>query len=258
MNSCAHLYAKGPDVDLGQQENYVCLSDLASESEEIQPYFIKQRCERWLEIRKTARATGSTLHAALGLNSLKTQLQHFDYVINGLDKPSVDVQTTGRMQYGVDQEIDGIATLVSKVLPIFCPDVTYVEEGCYIEYSDNRTLLIVSPDGSGRKDMMGETVLAFEFKCPFPGKVFITPVHYSLPSYYILQVLSEMVVLNTDSLLYLCYHEETSTVLKVTFSERLWSLVWEELVSVYGTEKPKRPARKSSKLIEIKAEMDIF
>ena len=258
MNSCGHLYARAPEVNLGQQENFVCLSDVASESEEVQPCYIKQRCERWLEIRKTARATGSTLHAALGLNSLKTQLQHFDYVVNGLEKPSVDNQAKQRMQYGTDHEIDAVATLVSKVLPIFCPDVTYVEEGCYIEYNDNHTLLIVSPDGSGHKDIMGKTVLAFEFKCPFPGKVFTTPVHYSLPSYYILQVLSEMVVLRTDTLLYLCYSEETSTVLEVTFSEHLWSLVWQELVSVYGTKKPTRPMRKSSKLIEIRAEMEIF
>ena len=140
LNSCSHLYARASEVDLGQQENFVCLAELSSETDEIDPCFVKQRSDRWLNLRKMARATGSTLHAALGLNSLKAQLYHFDYVMNGIEKPSFDDASQERMQYGVDHEIDAIATLVSKVLPIFFPDITFVEEGCYIEYLNTITM----------------------------------------------------------------------------------------------------------------------
>ena len=58
---------------------------------------------------------------------------------------------------------------------------------------------VVSPDGSIRKTITVNNitssvpVIGVEIKCPYPGKVYSTPVHYRLPEYYIPQILSEMV-----------------------------------------------------------------
>lgn len=52
---------------------------------------IKQRTDVWLEMRKCAMVTGSTIHGALGLDGLAKQKEHFDKVICGLpDKEKSD------------------------------------------------------------------------------------------------------------------------------------------------------------------------
>jgi hypothetical protein len=39
----------------------------------MDPQHIKQRSDKWFDIRKAARVTGSTMHSALGLRGLKEQ-----------------------------------------------------------------------------------------------------------------------------------------------------------------------------------------
>ena len=259
LNSCRHLYAMGSEIDLTKKSNFVCLKSQTSDETEIRdPQFVKQRGEQWMKIRGLAKATGGTLHNALGLNSLKAQLEHFDNVMHKIEKTPVDESTKQKMQNGTDHEIDAVATLVSKVLPIYYPDLTFIEEGCYVLRENGRPLIVVSPDGSGRKNVSDKASVGFEFKCPYPGKTFTTQVHYTLPSYYVLQVLAEMVSLNTDKLLYMCYSAESSTVFKINFSEKLWSLVWNEINVLYGTENPKRPVKRSDNLHEIQREISTF
>ena len=36
------------------------------------------------------------------------------------------------MQNGVDHEIDAVATMDGKALPIYYPKLTFVEEGCFV------------------------------------------------------------------------------------------------------------------------------
>ena len=82
------------------------------------------------------------------------------------------------MTYGVENEINAVATFVSKVLPVFFPNVTYVEEGCCLQLYGNAPFLLVSPDGSGREiNSNGDSRVVFglEIKCPFPGKIYTTP-----------------------------------------------------------------------------------
>jgi hypothetical protein len=48
-------------------------------------------------------------------------------------------------------EIDAIATIVAKVLPVYFPNKVFVEEGCYVIPGDNYNILgVLSPDGSIR------------------------------------------------------------------------------------------------------------
>jgi hypothetical protein len=45
----------------------------------------KQRTDRWLQLRKESRVTGSTLFRALGLATLREQQEHFDCVYYGIE-----------------------------------------------------------------------------------------------------------------------------------------------------------------------------
>ena len=88
------------------------------------------------------------------------------------------------MEYGSENVINAIATLVSKVLPVFWPNPHYVEEGRYpISAGEPGVPMVISPDGSCRESVNERAIFAVEGKCPMPGKIFTTLVFYSCPKY---------------------------------------------------------------------------
>ena len=68
LHAKQHLYVLGKVVNLTVQENFY---ELTEDREASLPRYIKQRTEMWHNIRKTAKATGSTINTALGLDSSK-------------------------------------------------------------------------------------------------------------------------------------------------------------------------------------------
>lgn len=80
LNGVPRLYTETKIIYLGEQENYVCLNGQTF-PDGTESRYVKQRTERWHDIRKTAKVIGSTAHAALGLDTLKRQKEHFDYAI---------------------------------------------------------------------------------------------------------------------------------------------------------------------------------
>lgn len=251
-------FVKDGIVNMSLQENYLhlteCEIDLNNES---QFRFVKQRSQIWHSIRNTARVTGSTINDAICLGTLKRQREHFDEVVFKKPKPEPSAAVKEKMRYGTDNERHAIATLVGKILPVYNPELKYVEEGCYRSSLDG-TLVVISPDGSCRSSCESQAVVGIECKCPFPGKTFTTQVFYSLPKYYVTQVLSEMYALKTDLLYVLCYSEESTTVLKVTFDADLWRDIQNEIQRVYGGQKPIRPPKKSETSKAIQLKIDTF
>ena len=55
---------------------------------------------------------------------------------------------------------------------------------------------------------------------PFPSEIQL-PVHYVLPEYYVAECLTEMVVLEIDTLIYASYSKESTRFLKVHFDQFL-------------------------------------
>ena len=49
---------------------------------ENNPQYVKQRCDKWKELRKKSRVTGSTMHNALGLQNLKEQKLHYNKFVS--------------------------------------------------------------------------------------------------------------------------------------------------------------------------------
>lgn len=139
---------------------------------------------------------------------MKKQKEYFDKVICKVEEEKSN-QVKKNMEYGTNNEINAIATLVTKVLPVLHPCLEYREEGCIPLYREDKFTMIVSPDGSleGNSEVESKTTeMAIELKCP------VSNLHTNVPERYILQCLSEMYALQVHKLLYLCWRPDVSSV----------------------------------------------
>ena len=251
-------FCQGQTLSLQHQNNYIHLRESKENQDVINTRHIRQRTDAWLKLRSTAKVTGSTLNNAIGLGTLKAQQEHFDSVVYNNPKPAPSESTKECMEHGTVNEINAIATLVGKVLPVYWPNLQYVEEGCFQIFTEESGVsVVISPDGSCRESVNAPSVFAIECKCPMPGEVFTTPVFYSIPKYYVPQLLAEMKALNSTELLFVCYTKESTTVHKVQFCEELWQLIIDETENVYGSN-PSRPKKKSATVVDIANMINTF
>jgi hypothetical protein len=169
---------------------------------------IKQRSQSWHEIRNTAFITGSTIYQSIGLDGLKRQRQHFDKVVCGIPEPEPSIDQKRAMEHGTDNEINGVATLVGRILPVIAPTLEFHEEGCVCIKDKDTMIMVVSPDGSLYISETKEIIAGVEIKCPV-GKV-----HSSVPVRYYLQCLSEIKALGVEFLYYVCWTQEITSVVK--------------------------------------------
>lgn len=214
LNKSGFLFSTSNVIDLKHQANYVHLSEssqpgmpemtdeenmMDSPIDKESFRTVKQKSHLWYQVRSKATFTGSTLYAALGLDTLKKQTEQFDFVRFKKQKSQeVNEDVRQRMALGIDNEINAVSTLVSKFLPVFYPDLLFVEDGFYWA-THNAESLVVSPDGSCcTTDLVPK--LWIEIKCPFPtdDNTYKTPVFYYVPKYYVTLILSEMFVLKTE------------------------------------------------------------
>ena len=250
------------DVDHSSQNNWIGLKPPEMLSPEHQiPRYTQQRTDQWKERRSVFRVTGSTLHSALGLRKLKQQKLHYDKVIYGKEE-IFDANVLEKLQHGVQNEVNAVATLTGIILPFLFPkeSIGYVEEGwCELDGSE-RPLMLVSPDGSIRDLPLEDDVqprFAVEIKCPFPKPDKI-PVCYEVPQYYVCQLLAEMAALEVRQLLFVCYSGRSSTVFLVNFDDDLWEKIFQEADKLYGIANPKRPSTTSKFSDNTKERLKIF
>eukprot|EP00058_Branchiostoma_floridae_P000620 XP_002586108.1 hypothetical protein BRAFLDRAFT_110010 [Branchiostoma floridae] len=198
---------------------------------------IPQGTPEWHTIRSSARVTGSQLHKALGLESLKAQKEYFDRAVKKAgNTPSFSEEQKRAMAHGVEHEIDAAATLATKILPALEPNLLVYEEGCIIMKQDDKPFLVVSPDRSLRSSQ-NCTVSAVEIKCPYTADV-----HDNIPFRYLSQLHAEMAALQCPVLLYLSYKADCTNVFKVTADTGLWADIWQAAVSQYGGSNPVKPS----------------
>ena len=247
INKCETQYLPGSSVsiDLGKQTNYVCLRamtpdtlsalDLACVSSRI-----KQRTAEWHIIRNQARVTGSTLFSALGLKTLKQRKVRYDYVFSGIPK-EFSHQSQEAMKHGTENKKNGVATLLTKILPALYPNHTYVEDGCEIMREGNFKI-VVSGDGSLQSSEDPGNQIAVEIKCPVPNKLYATDVHYQLPLRYSNQVISEMGSKGCKEFLYLSYTPSSTTVIKGHMDWGLFTEIRDLACDMYK-EDGKRPTK---------------
>ncbi|VDI16343.1 Hypothetical predicted protein [Mytilus galloprovincialis] len=264
INDVSFLYCRGKICYLSEQQNYVCITGIQNNTikrddvSSLDTTFVKQKSTAWKTIRSFAKVTGSTCFDALGLGGLKKQKEHFEYVFSGKEKTEPSPEVKKYMQHGTVNEINCVATLVSKVLPVFYPTQSYFEEGCKVDYLDNNFMLLVSPDGSLRSSCEfggKKPCFAVEIKCPYPGNVYKPKVYYELPHYYVPQILSEMSVLETNCIIFLCYSLESTIVFEADFDSMLWDQIMSRLIQCYGKADSKCPTKLPSDLKEFQEKM---
>ena len=85
IRSIAQYFPLGTCINLKLQGNCATLIPpdkiIIGDDEVLNPEFTKQGSDEWLENRKKGVITGSTANAALGLDTVKKQKEHFKYYI---------------------------------------------------------------------------------------------------------------------------------------------------------------------------------
>ena len=239
-------YTLGDKVNIDQCANFQELAEGVSSSSDTR--MVKQRTDEWKAIREKAKITGSTFFKAIGLDGLQKEKEHFEEVICHVPPKPFSAAVQEMLDYGTINEQNAVATMVGKVLPVIEPSVRFYEEGC-VELDGS--FMVVSPDGSLRRaDSFDSTTAAIELKCP------VKQMHKKLPPRYLLQCLAEIEALNVDSLLYLSWRPDTSSVFKLNRDSDLFERSYELAKHIYGNENPKKPTKLSTEVKALKEEIE--
>ena len=136
----------------------------------------------------------------------------------------------------MNNEINAVATVVGKFVPVKEPQLNFCEEWLIsIEQDDGGIFMVVSPDGRLRKDKnLNATEVAVEIKC------LVKKVHTVFPPRYLLQCLSEIQALNARYLSYVSWTEDETTIFKVNRNDDILTKPVKIAVNVYGGENPKK------------------
>ena len=255
-NDSDNNFAHGNSVDMGTQLNFVELKAPEEVKTGLTPETTKQRSDKWHELRKEVKLTGSSLHRGLGLDGLKRQKEHFNKVYCDLNQDFSEEQKKC-MHWGVENEIHATATFASVVMPVLFPGMVLHEEGAHFIIDDGRPLIEVSPDGSMRNDA---EIIGIEIKCPVPEKKYATDVHYQVPVRYGGQCLAEMQALNGGRCkqIYVCWSPKSTTVFELKNDQNVWDQIIAETNNTLYTGNPRSPTRRSAESKRLSEEMTKF
>ena len=92
---------------------------------------VKQRSTIWHDLRSQFMVTGSTLFDAAGFGGLSNRRSLFDHVHIGKSMPTPSEEVQKAMAHGSKNEINAIATICTKVLPVYFPQLDFVEVGVF-------------------------------------------------------------------------------------------------------------------------------
>ena len=109
INETHELYNTTGIVHFHEQPNLRILMD----PEEVSDFFeendntvyVKQRTEIWAKIREMCSVMGSTMHKALGLNTLQDQKLHYDIKFHGKEQPAPTEEVKKMLNYGTENEV---------------------------------------------------------------------------------------------------------------------------------------------------------
>ena len=214
--------------------------------------YIKQRTVEWEVLKSTARVTGSTLNAAIGLDTLARQKQHHYEFVCGHGRCVTDPHVQQCLKHGSDNEVNIITTLVSLIMPAFLPMCyCYFEVGpVIIQYG--RIKIVISadrtircPNGKTCKNYAkhGERVIVLEFKSPFPMKENPNVTVYDTPPHHVPQLLVELKAWSSSELWLLCETQKSVTVFRCYDENTLIDTMLETADELYGGDKPVVPTR---------------
>ena len=266
------MFSESKLVDLHLQNNAHFL--FSSERNEL--YFdlsikensdiVKQRSAKWFAMRKNVKVTGSTLHAALGLESLAEMKQHHYQFIKKRPKPPFPEEINVRLKYGQENEKHALATVIGGLMPAYKPKCFSFQEvgSVFIQVYGDEDFMLVSPDGivrclggdncPSKKCIEDHSLLPIEAKCVFPDSTKPLQPMYNLPNRYVPQCLSEMAAYGAQNMWFVSYTVTSLSLIRVHFDEELWKLMLTVAYDLHGGAKPKVPVKlhKDTKLLKVK------
>ena len=213
------------------------------------------------------------MYKALGLETLKVQKEHFDVHVKGKQAKTVTPEVQRMMDYGTENEIHAIATLVALILPAVRPPCFSVYELGSFSINDNiENVLITSPDGLAQCSQ-GENCeykqlhthihnkIGIEYKCTFQSdKSTKSPNYpsYELPVRHVPQVLSTMAVLDCSQLLLITFTPTSVSVIIVDFDPELWNKLWSKVCFLFDSKNPSIPKRLDLPIKQMRSQLVNF
>ena len=226
---------------------------------------IKQQLEKWFNVRKKAKVTGSTMYNALGLSSLGDLKQHHYQFLKKRSPPPFSDEVKKRMKYGQENEKNALAAVIGGLLPAFLPNCfSFLEVGpSFISVFREENFMEVSPDGllrcmvreecTNRNMPEHSSPVPVEAKCIYPDQSKPVEPMYQIIQRYVPQTLVEMAIYKVLVLWLISFTEISTVFMKVSFKEALWVQMLKIAHDLHGGEKPKvltklHPDRKELKV----------
>ena len=277
LNNVRHWIPETQHVFLQNQPNYFSLlpperlSHLLDLEDRNHFRSVKQRSDEWYNLRKKSRLTGSTMYKALGLDTLRAQKEHFDVYVKGKQPKPILPQVQEMMNYGTENEINAIATLVGLILPALRPPCFSVYElGCFsISGHHTEHLLVVSPDGLAQcsqienceyRESHSQThnKLGIEYKCIFQSETSPNYPSYELPVRHVPQVLCTMAVLECTQLLLVTFTPSSVSVIIIDFDQVLWNKLFSKACELFDKPNPPIPTKVDPAIKLLRSELVEF
>ena len=237
---------------------------------ESEPYskYCSQYSTLWWKLRKKALITGSTLYKGLGFDTLKAEREHMNVFVKKRPAPHIPREVQKYMEFGKNNEVHVISTLVGTLLPALKPSCyNFYEVGPkFIQGKTCKHIIEVSPDGmiqcpqgsNCSKREIGDTHkrLMVEVKCLYPSDEMPKFPYYTIPVRHVPQVLAEMVGYGCEELWLVSYTLLSTTLILVQFDADLWEELMNLCEEKYGVAKPLMPTKihKSCKILKAKME----
>lgn len=234
---------------------------------------VKQRSETWFNLRKEFILTGSILYQAAGLDTSTKRKALFDNVHYNIPMPEVSSSVASAMEHGCMYEESAIATICTKIIPVFFPKMQFVEVGsfplkqltCNHSCSKNfevpcttgeqKVAALISPDGllideisTVRGVDFCKPKIVVEIKCPY----FLQEPHTQIPVRYIPQLMAEMAATGTRQALYVSYTKKSTTVFLLNQNEEVLALLLTELLTNFIDGKRNIKVSDTSKILKVR------
>ena len=121
QNSDVHVNLDLRHIELSEQSNCFMLlpPDIAKYAVDLENddnnHYVKQGSEKWSQMRKLSRVTGSTLRASIGLDTLAKQREHYYVHITGRIPPPPTPQLQKLFDHGKKNEVNGVGTILGTL-----------------------------------------------------------------------------------------------------------------------------------------------
>ena len=184
--------------------------------------------------------------------------------------PQVPPDVEKYMEFGKNNEVHAVSTLVSTLLPALKPSCyNFYEVGPrFIHRKTCRNKIEVSPDGmiqcpqgsncSNREIGNRHIQIMVEVKCLYPSDEFPKSPYYHIPVRHVPQVLAGMVAYGSEELWLVPYTLLSTMLILVQFDADLWAELLDLCEEKYGVTKPLVPTKIHKSCKNLKEKMESF